>query len=371
MKLSCLQENLAKGLNLVGRAVSSRPPMPMLGTVLLATDHGKLKLAATNLDLSITHWVGARVETEGAVAVPARNFIEFINSLTPEPVNLELASPSLALSVLCGGVSGQFRGLPAEDFPAIPELEDLDGVSIAAPELRRGLNRVVFAAATDETHPVLQGVLAEFEDDRVTLVGGDGFRIAVERVPLEAPIVRPFSVIIPARALTELMRILSGADEPVTIGVTRHHNQVIFRLSSTVLNAQLIDGTFPDYRRIIPTTHTTRIIVAREEWLQACKRAGIFARDAANMVRLSLTPGEMLVASSTTETGEGLTRLQAVLEGEPMDITFNVKYLTDVLSALDEPQVSLELTSHRAPGVITPVGESSYLYVVMPMYLNR
>ncbi len=371
MKLSCLQDNLAKGLSLVGRAVPSRTAMPILGTILLATDRGQLKLAATNLELSITHWVGARIETEGAVAVPARNFIDLINSLAPDQVNLSLDPASLTLSLQSSGVSAQFRGMSAEDFPGIPELEDFDGVSVAASQLRRGLNRVIFAAATDETHPVLMGVLAEFEGERVTLVAGDGFRIAVERVPLLAPINHPFSVIIPARALAELMRILSGTDEAVTIGMTRHHNQVIFRLSATVLNAQLIDGTFPDYRRIIPTTSNTRVVVSREEWLQACKRAAIFARDAANMVRLTLAPGEMIVTSSATETGEGLTRLDAVLDGAPIDITFNVKYLTDVLSALDEPQVMLELTSQKAPGVIKPLGETGYLYVVMPMYLGR
>ncbi len=371
MKLSCLQENLAKGLSLVGRAVPSRMAMPILGTVLVATDHGQLKLAATNLELSITHWVGARVETEGAVAVPARNFIDLINSLAPEPIELELEPASLTLNVRSKDAQAQFRGMSAEDFPTIPELEDMDGVSLAAAELRRGLNRVVFAAATDEAHPVLMGVLVEFEGEHATLVAGDGFRIAVERVPLLAPIPRPTSVIIPARALSELMRILGSTEEPVMVGVTQHHHQAIFRLSSTVLNAQLIDGTFPDYRRIIPTTRSTRVVVAREELLQACKRAAIFARDAANMVRLTIKPGEMVVTSSSTETGEGLTRLEVVLDGDPMEITFNVKYLTDVLSALDEPQVMVDLTTNRAPGVIKPLGETGYLYVVMPMYLGR
>ncbi len=371
MKLSCLQENLARGLSLVGRAVPTRAAMPIWGTVLLATDHGQLKLAATNLELSITHWVGARVETEGAVAIPARNFIDLMNSLAPDQVHLELDPSTLTLTVQSGGVKAQFRGLSPEDFPTIPELEELDGVSVSAQELRRGLNRVIFAAATDETHPVLMGVLAEFEGERLTLVAGDGFRLAIERVPLLAPITHPFNVIIPARALAELMRILGGAEEPVTIGLSHRHNQVIFRLSSTVLNAQLIDGSFPDYRRIIPTTQTTRVVVGREEWLQACKRAAIFARDAANMVRLTIAPGEMVVTSSATESGEGLTRLEAVLEGAPIEITFNVKYLTDVLSALDEPQVMLDLTSVKAPGVIKPLGNTGYLYVVMPMYLGR
>ena len=212
MKLSCLQENLARGLSIVGRAVPSRTTMPILGNVLLATDHGQLKLAATNLELSIVHRVGARVETEGSLTVPARNFIDLVNSLPPDQVVLEMDEETLSMALHCGMVKATFRGLSAEEFPEVPEAEAGDGVAIEVDDLRQGLGHVTFAASADESHPVLTGVLAEFEGETMTLAAADGFRLSVRHIPLVHQVSQAFSVIIPARALAELLRILGGRD---------------------------------------------------------------------------------------------------------------------------------------------------------------
>ncbi len=372
MKLTCLQENLAKGLSIVGRAVPSRTTMPILSNVLLATDHGQLKLAATNLELSVVHWVGSRVETDGAITIPARNFIDLMNSLPPDQVGLEMDAQTLSLDLRCGTVKATFRGISAEEFPLVPEANEGDGVAVEAGELRQGLEQAIFAASTDESHPVLTGVLVEFEGQMLTLAAADGFRLSVRHVPMVHPVPHPFSVIIPARALSELMRILGGQEEPVEISTTPTHNQILFRMKDTVLNSQLIDGNFPDIRRIIPAAHRTRVILGREEWLQACKRAAIFARDVANIVRLQIAPGEMTVSAASTEAGEGSTLLAANVAGDPLEIAFNVRFLIDVLSALDTPQVALELNAPTNPGVIKAVGEEeAFTHVVMPMHLGR
>ncbi len=372
MKLSCLQENLAKGLGIVGRAVPSRTTMPILGNVLLATDHGQLKLASTNLELSVVHWVGARVETDGAVTVPARNFIDLVGSLPPDQVSLDLDLEALTLALQCGSVKASFRGISAEEFPVLPEPEDDNGYAVEAGDLRQGLEQVTFAASTDESHPVLTGVLAEFEGETLTLGAADGFRISVRHIPLVHPVAHPFNIIIPARALGELMRILTHQEEPVKIFSTPTHNQILFQLEDTLLSSSLIDGNFPDYRRIIPTSSNTMIIIGREELLQACKRAAIFARDVANIVRLDIQPGEVVVAAASSESGEGSTRLSANVEGNPLEIAFNVRFLIDVLSALDRPQVSLGVNSATNPGVIRAVGdEAAFVHVVMPMHLGR
>ncbi len=372
MKLSCLQENLANGLSIVGRAVPSRTTMPILSNILLATDHGQLKIAATNLEQSIVHWVGGRVETEGALTVPARNFIDLVSSLPPEPVNLEMNQEEQTLSVDCGSVKASFRGINAEEFPVVPEPEEDDGLTVEANELREGLEHTTFAASNDDSHPVLTGVLAEFEGETLTLAAADGFRLSVRRVSLVHPVAHPFNVIIPARALSELMRILGTQEDPVNVSTTSTHNQILFRLEHTVLNSQLIDGNFPDYRRIIPDGHKTRVVMGREEWLQACKRAAIFARDVANIVRLDVQPGEITVSANSAESGQGETRLTASVEGDPLEIAFNVRFLIDVLSALDTPQVALELNTSTNPGVIKAVGdEEIYTHVVMPMHLGR
>lgn len=371
MKLSCLQENLAKGLSIVGRAVPSRTTMPILGNILLATDHGQLKLAATNLELSVVHWVGAHVETDGALTVPARNFIDLVNSLPPDQVDLTMDDPTLSLALNCGAVKASFRGISADEFPVVPEPEQGDGFAVEADDLRTGLVQVTFAASTDESHPVLTGVLAEFESSTLTLAAADGFRLSMRQIPLIHPVPTPFSVIIPARALSELMRIVGSQEEPVNISTTYPHNQILFKLTDTVLNSQLIDGNFPDVRRIIPPTSRTRVVLGREEILQACKRAAIFARDVANIVTLSIESGEIVVSADSAESGQGSTRLMANVEGDGLEIAFNVRFLIDVFSALDTPQVALELNTPTNPGIVKGVGDEAFIHVVMPMHLGR
>ncbi|MCU0521496.1 MAG: DNA polymerase III subunit beta [Anaerolineae bacterium] len=371
MRLSCLQENLSKGLSIAGRAVPSRTTMPILGNVLLATDHGQLKLAATNMELSIVHWVGARVETEGEITVPARNFIDLMNSLPPDQVSLTLDESTLTLSLTCGAVKASFRGIGAEEFPLVPEPDSHAGFTVEAAALNKGLTQVTFAASTDESHPVLTGVLAEFQGQSMTLAAADGFRLSLREIPLVDLVPAPFSVIVPARALAELMRITSGLVDPVRISTTRPHNQILFQMPDTVLNSQLIDGAYPDVRRIIPATSKTRVVIGREEILQACKRAAIFARDVANIVSLRIDAGELTVAADSSESGQGSTRLVASVEGGGLEIAFNVRFLIDVFSALDTPQIALELNSPTNPGVIRAVGDDSFIHVVMPMHLGH
>ncbi len=372
MKLSCLQENLAHGLSIVGRAVPSRTTMPVLSHVLLATDGGRLKLASTNLELSIVHWVGAMVEEEGTITVPARGLSDWVNSLPQDRVTMHLDPDSLTLHLVSGENSFSLRGLPADEFPPIPEADDNSALAVEAGDLREALEQVIFAASNDESHPVLTGVLAEFEGEKLTLAAADGFRLAVRHLPLATPVGEPFNVIIPARALAELMRILGGREEPVNVATTPTHNQILFRLPDTVLNTQLIEGTFPDYRRIIPQNSTTRAVVGRAELLMACKRAAIVARETSNIVKLEIVAEGLTISASSSETGQITSRLAAEVGGEPLTIAFNVRFLMDVLAALRTPQVSLEMTTATAPGVIRAVGmEEGFVYVVMPMHLGR
>jgi DNA polymerase-3 subunit beta len=345
--------------------------MPILGNVLLATDHGRLKLAATNMELSIVHWVGARVETEGDITVPARNFIDLVNSLPPDQVDLDLDDSTLTLALSCGSVKASFRGISADEFPLVPEPDEDNGFTVAADELNTGLTQVTFAASTDESHPVLTGVLVEFEGDSMTFAAADGFRLSLREIPLIEPVPEPFSVIVPARALSELMRVTGDLEDPVHISTTRPHNQILFQMPDTVLNSQLIDGNFPDVRRIIPPSHKTRVVLGREEILQACKRAAIFARDVANIISMRIEPGELTVSADSSESGQGSTRLAANVEGDGLEIAFNVRFLIDVFSALETPQIALELNSPTNPGVIRAVGDEAFVHVVMPMHLGN
>jgi DNA polymerase-3 subunit beta len=377
MKVSCLQENLSRGLGIVGRAVSPRSTLPVLGNVLLATDNGRLKLSATNLEVGINCWIGAKVEQEGATTVPARTFIDLVNALPPEQVDMELVERTQTLNLHAGRSEANIKGIDAQEFPLVPVPEGEGGILVEPDVLRTAIAQVALAAAADESRPILTGVLAKFEDAQLTLAAADGFRLSVRTVDLPRAVPDPFSVIIPSRALTELGRISGEQEDPVTITVTPTRNQVIFQLTDIVLVSQLIDGNFPDYRQIIPKDRTTHTVVDAAGFLKACKTALIFARDAAHIARLhikpasELAPGSMIVSATSAETGDDVSELDASIEGEEIEVAFNIRYLIDVLSVAGTPQVGLDTTTSSSPGVIRPIGDADFTHVIMPMHLGR
>jgi DNA polymerase-3 subunit beta len=377
MKVSCLQENLARGLSIVGRAVSPRSTLPVLSNVLLATDGGRLKLSATNLEVGINCWIGAKVDEDGAITVPARTLIDLVNSLRPGQVEMEAIVRTQTLNIRAVRSEANIKGIDAQDFPVVPVPEGDQGVRIDPAMLRQAIDQVAFVAATDESRPILTGVLARFEDDQLTMAAADGYRLSVRTIGLADKVDDPFSVIIPGRAMIELARISGEQTDPVTVTVTPSHNQVLFQLTDVVLVSQLIDGNFPDYRQIIPPERKTETIVDTAAFLDACKTALIFARDAAHITRLHVKPpadggaGRIIVSATSAETGDDVTDLDAAVEGEEVEIAFNVRYLIDVLSVLGSPQVSLETTEASRPGVLRPASDVDFTHVIMPMHLGR
>lgn len=374
MKLSCLQENLNKGLGIVGRAVATRTTLPITQNVLLATDQSRLKLAATNLEMAITYWTGAKVEEEGAITIPARLLSEFVSSLPNDHINMTLTQHSLQLK--CARFEARINGLDAEDFPPIPQVSDGIATKIEAESLRKGISQVAFAAATEESRPVLTGVQAEFDGDKLTLAAADGFRLAVHNAPLLSPVSDKTAAIIPARALNELNRFLSDQEEPVEITLNQQKSQALFRLKNIEMVSQLIQGAFPNYSQLIPESYTTRAVVDVAEFLRATRMASIFARDGSGIVRLimtlgtELTPGKMNISARAEEIGDNVGEIDALIDGEPAKIAFNAKYLSDVLSVLHQNQVALETTTPSSPGVLRPVGVDKYIHIVMPMFVQ-
>jgi len=376
MKLSCLQENLDRGLNVVGRAVAIRTTLPITNNVLLATDQSRLKLAATNLEMAISCWIGAKVEEEGAITVPARLLSEFISSLPSEKVNVSLSPQTKTLGLKCARFEARISGVDAKDFPPIPKVEEGITTKVEVEALRQGIAHVVFAAATEESRPVLTGVNAEFDGDLLTLAAADGFRLAVYKLPLAKPVSQKTEVIIPARTLAELNRLIAEQEEAVGITVNPDKGQAIFRLKDIELVSQLIQGTFPNYAQLIPKSYNTKAVISVGDFLRATKTASIFARDGSGIVRLvvapggEMTPGKVIVSARSEEIGDDVGEIDATVEGEEAKIAFNGKYLTDVLSVLHEAQVALEITNPSSPGVIHPVGSDNYLHVVMPMFVQ-
>lgn len=375
MKLSCLQENLNRGLSVVGRAVATRTTLPITNNVLLQTDQSRLKLVATNLEMAISCWIGAKVEEEGTITVPARLLTEFVNSLPSDKVEINL-SRGKVLDLKCARFEARISGVDAKDFPPIPRVDEGITTKVEVDALHQGINRVVFAAATEESRPVLTGIDAEFDGDLLTLAAADGFRLAVYKLPLAESVSEKVKAIIPARALAELSRLVADQGEVVGITLSPSKGQVLFRLKDIELVSQLVQGTFPNWGQLIPQSYTTRAVVNVAEFLRATKTASIFARDGSGIVRLVMTPGEELkpgkltVSARSEEIGDDVGELDASIEGEESKIAFNGKYLTDVLDKLQEKEVAVETTNPSSPGVIRPVGVENYIYVVMPMFVQ-
>ena len=378
MRVSVLQENLAKGLSIVSRAVQSRPTLPILVNVLLTTENGQLKLSATNLELGITARVGAKVDEEGAITVPAKTFQDIINALPPERVDLSLDPRTNTLKVECGSNKSNIKGMPASEFPAVPEADADTGMAVPSDAFSGMITQVVFAAAKEDNRPILTGVSARFEDDQLTLAAADGYRLAIRTVALDGSVDKPMALIIPARTLSELARIITSEDSMVYISLPPGRNQIMFHLNNVDVVSQLIDGKFPDVEQIIPKARSTLTIMQTQDFLRACKRSEIFARDAANTTRLRIVPGEsqlvpghVTVLAQSQEKGDNEGMIDAAVEGSAIEISFNVRYLIDVLNVIDEEQVVLETNGTSNPGMIRPVNRPDFTHVIMPMSTNR
>ncbi|HEX9045088.1 MAG TPA: DNA polymerase III subunit beta [Candidatus Limnocylindrales bacterium] len=368
MKLSVMQENLARGLQVVSRAVSTRSTLPVLGNVLLKTEDGGLKLTATNLEIGITYWVPGKIEDDGATTVPAKLITDIVNSLpSSERVDLELQAAD-TLHIRCGRFETHVKGIDADEFPAIPTAGERPTTRIPQRVLRQALEETTFAAASDEARPILTGVLARFEGDRLTLAAADNYRIAVKGITVLDP-VEDASLVIPARSLNELSRVLADVDDPVEIVLSPARNQVLFHLEGVDLVTRLIDGQFPNYQQVIPATHTTRAVLDREELHKAVRLAALIASASANIVKIQVgADGDAgVTVSANAEVGDNEGHVEAAVDGDGTTIAFNARYLTDVLGNVDAEQFAIELNGPLSPGVFKPVGDERYVHVVMPV----
>ncbi len=374
MKVSCSQEDLSKGLGVVGRAVATRAVLPITNNVLIATEGSQLKLAATNLEIAITCWIGATVEEEGTITIPARLVTDFVNSLPSGRIDMTLPPRSQSVELRCARYEARVSGLDPADFPPIPKIAEGVTIKLKPEELRMAINQVAFAAASEESRPVLTGVDAEFDGAQLTLAAADGFRLAVRKFSLDSPVDEKMSVIIPARSLAELNRLISDQREPVELTINPKKSQTIFRLTNVEMVSQLIQGTFPNYEQLIPQAYSTRAVVKLSEFLMATRSASIFARDGSGIVRLQIMPkdgkGKIAISARAEEIGDNLGEVDAAVEGEETKIAFNSRYLMDVLGVLTEEEVALEATTSSSPGVIRPVGKDNYVHVVMPMFVQ-
>jgi len=403
VRVSCFQENLAKGLSIVSRAVSSRSTLPILSNILLEAKDGQLRLAATDRAIGINCWIGATVEEEGAITVPARLLGEFVNNLPSDSIDMELTEQTQTLNLRCARFSANIKGIDAYDFPIVPtagggdEEGDMTGIlsganiALETAGLRKMIDQVVFAASTDDSRPSLTGVEVCFKEDRLSMVATDGHRLSLRSIQLDgSPVDEEITVIVPARSLSELARISGDADEavPVQVVVTQERNQVLFQFAGKAdeakggfqrveLVTELLDVRFPPYQSIIPKEKETLTVVDRASLLNAVRIAFLFAKDNANIISMALLPAgeeqltsQVRLSASSSEMGDSVNEVDATVEGEPLEITFNARYLIDLLNQVDEPQIALETTQSTRPVAVRPIGmgEDEFLHIIMPMH---
>lgn len=376
MQVTCLRENLSRGLANVSRAVASRATLPVTQNVLLEGDNGQLKLTATNTEISISTWIGAQIEGEGSITVPARMLTDFVNSLPGQTVKIDFQNDPVGVIVTCDKFNGTINGISAEEFPPIPTVEGGSSVTIPADTFRGALERVVFAAATDDSRPVLTGVKVELADDSFTLAAADGFRLAVETGKLGTSVETEVGVIVPAKTLSEVERLLGDGSSSVELSIDANGRSAKFRLDTSEIVTALVQGTFPDYEKLIPTSYGTKATVDLSSMVQATRAASIFARDGSGIIRVIVSPGEgdgagaVKVISRAEEVGSNENELDAKVEGEETKVAFNSKFLMDVLNVLNGDDVDLETTTPSSPGVFRSEKHPGYTHVVMPMFVQ-
>ncbi len=377
MKVTVLQENLARGLSVVAKAVSPRSTLPVLANILIASDEGRLRLSATNLEMGITCWIPARIEEEGSTTVPARTFSDLVSTLPSDQVLLRLDPSTQTLNVRGGSSTNDIKCIDAQEFPPMP-VPDFEGaVQINVGDFREMVHQVAFAASSDEARPVLMGVLIQVDKDKLTMAAADGFRLSVRKAVLSTPSSAPISAIIPAQALKEAARVAIDGDEPIYMILPKGRGQVVFRVKDVEVVSQLIDGTFPDFQQIIPRSYKSRTLVSTSSLLKACKQAEIFAREGSNVARFNIKtaqsdmqPSEVEITATSEETGKNETIVEATVDGSGLLIAFNVKFLREALEVIRTPNVALETSAPNAPGVVRPVGDDQFLHVIMPMHLG-
>lgn len=369
MKLAITKDQFANGLQAVQNVVGSRTTLPILSNVLLQAEDNRLRLTATDLDVTIASNVEAKVVRKGATTLPARRLVSIVREAAAGEIELEVDDRQVC-TLHCGPSVFKIRGLSADDFPPAPNFEERAAITLPQDRLRGMLRRASFAASTDETRYVLNGIFFSLKDHKVTAVATDGRRLAL--TDEEADIGEAVNVefIVPTKAVTELTRLLQ---EKGTVELRHTENQAAFKLldeagGAVVVTTKLVEGTYPNYQQVIPRECKERVTLVREEFMHALRRAEIMTSDKSNSVKLHFQRNTLLIMANTPEVGEAQETVTINYRGADLAVAFNPVFLVEALRALDTEEVFFELTDELSPGVLKINGP--FLYVIMPMRTN-
>lgn len=370
MKLQVLQENLAKALTTCSRFASSRVQLPVLANVLLKTQKNKLLVTATNLEISISISIGAKIEEEGDITVPARTITDLVSNLAKGQVNLEAKKEQLKIST--DNFESSLSGMNSSDFPSVPQSIPAKNFSFPADDFSASLEKVLYAVSNDETRPVLTGVLSLLEKGKMTLVATDGFRLSQKKMKLKN-VKENAKLIIPKNALSEISR-LTSEDEKISFSYKSADNQIIVGVGDSVLASRVIEGEFPDYEKIIPKDTKIKVDVDKEDFLRAVKLASVIARDAANVVKLEITGGEIKLEAESSTTGTQRATVDAKVKGlsgkNNLLIAFNYRFLEEFLGSVEGESVQMELTDANSPALLLDPKDTNFLHIIMPVRLQ-
>jgi len=379
ISVTVIKENLDRALKATAKNIESRPTLPVLGNVLIRTDETRLEVTSVNMSLGtvITSYVGANIATAGAITLPAKTLGDLVNLMANERVDLRVDEETLSATLKCGKSKSTLRGIDADEFPSVPSVNQVDLV-LNLSELRVIINSVTFSAAADDNRPILTGVYTLLEGDTMTMASADGYRLAVATIKLDETFKNPVEMVIPAKSLDTLSKLLSGDDNPVEICFPTDRDIITFSTRNFAMSAQLLEGRFPDFRAIIPRQYNTQIVADREDLAKACQRAEIFARDNYFSGYLTATPpqshtehGVLKIASKSTQSGDNEGVVDAFIEGEKLELSFNIKYLLDILKVVSTERVVIESAGSSHPATIRPEGDvDNRVYVIMPMAIR-
>ncbi len=359
MKLQVTQENLAKALNSVARIANSRNTLPILANVLLKTENNRLSISATNLDIAITHFIGSKIEKEGSITVPARLMQDFVSSLPDNILNLELNENKLKINT--DKYQSTINGIPSEDFPVMPAIKGDVLWKIPAKDFKKALQQTVLAASNDDARPVLTGVYFYSENGTVMAAATDSYRLSEKKMGKSKD---QINFLVPASALNDLLRIISDTDKEVA--VTHDDQQVLFQVGDVTLVARLIEGNYPDYKKLIPTKFETVAKVQRGDFINVARVSSLFARESAGSITLKAEGKELSVNSIASQIGENTATADAVVKGGG-DVTLNSRYLIDALNAFSSEEVEFCFNGKLEPCILRSETDKSYLHLIMPL----
>ena len=372
MKLQVLQENFNKGINITSRFTSIRAQLPVLSNIMLSAKSNKLYLSATNLENSVSLSIGAKVEKEGEITVPAKVINEIVSTLNPGSLNIEVDKDIVKLSA--DGFNTSISGMNSSDFPAVPKKIGKDAVSLKTSDFVKSLNKVLFSTSSDETRPLLTGVLVMLASKKVSMVATDGFRLSKSN--FSADIGKDFEdVILPKGILGELVK-LGSSEEEMSYSFKKGDSQVVFRLGSVVLSSRVLEGDYPDFKKIIPKESKINVNLDKTEFHQAIKLASVFARDSANVVKMEINSKGLSISSESQYSGSQVSKIDTKIEGnsvlakDKFEIAFNYRFIDDFLNVVEGDDVEILLNLPNSPGVFKDPMDKKYLHLIMPVKLQ-